>query len=52
MIPFKDSVYNGTESISYLGPNVWELVPGNLKSITSVKSLKEQKPGKFPMHVL
>ena len=32
-ISFKNSVYNGTESISYLGPKFWELVPGNLKRV-------------------
>ena len=41
-IPFRNSVYNGTESISYLGPKVWELVPDNLKRINSLTSFKEQ----------
>ena len=40
-ISFRKSVYNGTESISYLGPKVWELVRDNLKSITSLTSFKE-----------
>ena len=42
-IPFRNSVYNGTESISYLGPKVWELVPDNLKRVNSMTSFKEQK---------
>ena len=41
-IPFRNHVYNGTESISYLGPKVWELVPDNLKRINSLTSFKEQ----------
>ena len=41
-IPFRNSVYNGTESMSYLGPNVWELVPDNLKKINTLTTFKEQ----------
>ena len=41
-ILFRNSVYNGTESISYLGPKVWEPVPDNLKKINSLTSFKEQ----------
>ena len=41
-IPFRNHVYNGTKSISYLGPKVWELVPDNLKRINSLTSFKEQ----------
>ena len=33
-IPFRNSVYYGTESISYLGPKVCDFVPDNLKRIT------------------
>ena len=29
-IPFRNSLYNGTESISYLGPNMWESLPESL----------------------
>ena len=39
-IPFKNSVYNGTAT--YLKPNVWEVVPDNLKKINSLTSFKEQ----------
>ena len=41
-IPFRNSVYNGTESIFYLSANVWEPVPDNLKSIASLSSFKKQ----------
>ena len=30
-ISFRNFVYNGTESISYLGVNVWTLAPDNLQ---------------------
>ena len=32
-ISVRNSVYNCTEPISYLGPKVWELVPDNLKGL-------------------
>ena len=41
-IPFRNHVYNGTESISYLGPKVQDLVQDNLKRINSLTSFKEQ----------
>ena len=41
-IPFRNSAYNGTKSISYLDPNVWELVPDNLKRITPLTNFKQQ----------
>ena len=51
-IPFRNSVYNGTESIIYLTANVWVPVPDNLKSITSLSSFKKQikkwNPENFP----
>lgn len=51
--PFRDFVYNGTESISYLPPprhspafppkkTLYEYVTDNLKIVTSLTSLKEQ----------
>ena len=33
-IPFRSSVYSGTESISYLGLKVSELVPDNWEELT------------------
>ena len=38
---FRNSVYNGTDSISYLVTKVWELVPDNLKRINSLTSFRE-----------
>ena len=39
--PFVRTVYNGTESISYLGPNVWDIVPEEYKILNSLNSFKE-----------
>ena len=34
------SVYHGSESISYLGPKIWEIVPAKVKETNSLKSFK------------
>ena len=39
-IPRVRSVYNGTESISCLGPHIRNLVPASFKELTSLKLLK------------
>ena len=35
-----NSVYHGTESLSFLGPKIWELVPPDLKSLESLEAFK------------
>ena len=35
-----ESVYHGSESISYLGPKTWEIVPAKIKEINSLNSFK------------
>ena len=49
-MPNVRSVFHGSESISYLGPKIWEIVPLELKELTSVvafkKGIKEWKPRK------
>ena len=47
------SVFHGSESISYLGPKIWDIVPFKLKELTSVvvafkKGIKEWKPKNCP----
>ena len=46
------SVFNGTESLSYLAPKIWELVPENIKTAESLSKLKflikQWKPEKCP----
>ena len=35
------STYSGSESISFLGPKIWELVPDNIKDCESIYSFKK-----------
>ena len=46
------TVYYGTESLSYLAPNVWELIPKNIKSLENLpkfkKAIKNRKPDECP----
>ena len=35
-----NSVYHGTESLSFLGPKIWELVPPDLKTLESLEAFK------------
>ena len=50
--PKVNSVYNGTESVSFLGPIIWDLVPNELKDIGNLaafkKAIKKWSPEKFP----
>ena len=40
-LPFARTVYHGTESISYLGPRIWDIVPIKLKNAQSLNSFKK-----------
>ena len=40
-IPRIESVYNGSESIAYLGPKIRNMVPSELKEISSISSFKK-----------
>ena len=50
--PEVNSVYNGTESVSFLGPIIWDLVPNELKDIGNLtafkKAIKKWSPEKCP----
>ena len=50
--PMVKSVYHGTESISHLGPKIWDILPENLKSIDNLEHFKKEiklwKPDNFP----
>ena len=37
--PRINTVYHGTESISNLGPKIWDLVPSNLKGISELDKI-------------
>ena len=41
-ILFVRTVYHGTESISYLGPKIWDIVPAKMKNVISLNSFKAQ----------
>ena len=53
--PRINTVYHGTESISNLGPNLWDLVPSNLKKINELdkfkKATKQWKPEDCPLRL-
>ena len=43
--PSARTVYNGTESVSYLGPKTWDIVPEEYKTLNSFKeSIKNWVP--------
>ena len=50
--PKVNSVYNGTESVSFLGPIIWDLVANYLKDIRNLaafkKAIKKWSPEKRP----
>ena len=39
--PMVKSVYHGTESISYLGPKIWDILPEKLKNIDNLEHFKK-----------
>ena len=41
-IPAVNSTYYGTESISNLGPRIWNLVPNKLKELSNINSFKKE----------
>ena len=36
------SVFSGTESISFLGPKIWDIVPSELKQLETVNAFKRE----------
>ena len=40
-MPLVNSVYNGTESIVFLGPKIWELIPEEVKQKESLNAFKD-----------
>ena len=41
IVPFARTVYHGTESISYLGPKIWDIVSPEIKEALSLNSFKK-----------
>ena len=40
--PYVKTVYHGSESLSNLGPRIWDLVPSTLKELGNVNFFKTQ----------
>ena len=40
--PSTNTVWNGSETISYLGPKIWNMVPAEMKQESSLSSFKEE----------
>ena len=51
-IPRIESAYNGSKGIAYLGPKIWNMVPSELKEMSSIssfkKAIKEWYPSNSP----
>ena len=51
-IPFAQTVFIGTESIKFLSPKIWELIPDEMKELERLleikKTIKEWKPTSCP----
>ena len=41
IIPPIHSVYHGSESVSYLGPKIWELIPPVIRQIDTFSGFKK-----------
>ena len=50
-----NSVYHGTESISFLGPKIWDILPEKLKNIETLDAFKKEvktwKPDNCPCRI-
>ena len=42
IIPPIRTVYHGSESISFLGPKIWNILPDKLKNVNSIEAFKMQ----------
>ena len=40
-VPNVKSAFHGSESMSYLGPKIWDIVPLELKELTSLNAFKK-----------
>ena len=48
--PFVRTVYNGMESISYLGPKIWNIAPEEYKTLNRLNSFKESIQNWVPLN--
>ena len=53
--PLINSVYHGTESISFLGPKIWDILPEKLKNMETLDAFKKEvktwKPDNCPCRI-
>ena len=49
-IPPVRSVYNGTESLPFLGPKVWDIVPTELKEVKTLSAFKSRIQNWWPQN--
>ena len=40
-VPYVRTVYHGSESISYLGPKIWDVLPVSIKEANTFNSFKK-----------
>ena len=40
--PIVKTTYHGTESLSYLGPKIWDILPEKLRNMDNLESFKEE----------
>ena len=54
-IPSVNTVFSGTESIRFLGPKIWEIIPSDIKSLEDLKdfktAIKKWKPTSCPCRI-
>ena len=54
-IPSVNTVFSGTESIRFLGPKIWELIPNDIKSLENLRdfktAIKKWKPTLCPCRI-
>ena len=54
-IPSVNTVFSDTESIRFLRPKIWELIPRDIKSLENLKdfktAIKKWKPTSYPCRI-
>ena len=50
--PFANTIWRGLETISYLGPNIWNMVPAEMKQKSSLSSFKGEIKKWIPEDIL
>ena len=53
--PFANTAWNGRETVSYLGPNIWNMVPEEMKQKSSLfafkREIKQWVPNNCPCRI-